>query len=68
MENEEQEDDYQFSEIKEGSKRAACTACGDPVKIVIHSGGKPMAAQHCKECYAELRYGKLPKIRRRRML
>jgi hypothetical protein len=68
MEDKEQENDYVFIEIEEGSKRTSCVACGDPVKIVIHSGGKPMAAQHCKECYAELRYGKFPKLRRRRIL
>ena len=68
VENEEQEDDYLFVEIVEGQKRSECVACGDPVKIVVHSGGKPMAALHCKECYAELRYGKFPKMRRRRML
>lgn len=46
--------------------RPTCTACGDPVKIVFHSGGVPMAAQHCKDCYAELRWGKVPKPRGRR--
>jgi hypothetical protein len=27
-----------------------------------------MAAAHCRDCYAELRWGKIPKARRRRML
>ena len=70
-ENEEQipkEDDYKFNKVGEGSERAQCAACGDPVKVIVHSGGVPMAAQHCKECYAELRWGKIPNGRRRRML
>ena len=66
-ENEKQEEEYQFNEI-DGSKRPECISCGDPVKIVVHSGGVPMAAQHCKDCYAELKWGKIPKYNRRRML
>jgi hypothetical protein len=60
------EDDYKFNKVEEGAKRPGCTSCGDPVKIVVHSGGVPMAAQHCKDCYAELRWGKIPKYSRRR--
>ena len=62
----EPEDDYKFGKVEDGSKRPSCVACGDPVKIVIHSGGVPMAAKHCKDCYAELRWGKVPKYSRRR--
>jgi hypothetical protein len=63
----EEEEEYQFLEINVNSKRRPeCQSCGDPVKIVFHSGGQPMMAQHCKECYAELRYGKVPKFKRRR--
>ena len=66
-EEESQEDEYSFVEIEEGAtKRAECISCGDPVKIVVHSGGKAMAAQHCKDCYAELRWGKIPRASRRR--
>jgi hypothetical protein len=61
------EDEYTFDKLEEGSKdRPKCVSCGDPVKLVVHSGGHVMAAQHCKECYAELRWGKIPKYRRRR--
>lgn len=67
-ENEKQEEEYQFDEVEEGSSRPECVSCGDPVKIIVHSGGVPMAAQHCKDCYAELRWGKIPKYNRRRML
>ena len=63
---EDEEDSYEFVEVEEGAKRPTCISCGDPAKIVIHSGGVPMAAQHCRECYAELRWGKIPKYRRRR--
>jgi hypothetical protein len=62
----ESEDEYKFDKLEEGSKRPSCSACGDPVKIIVHSGGTPMAAQHCRECYAELRWGKIPKHRRSR--
>ena len=62
----EPEDEYVFNELEEGAKRPSCASCGDPVKIVIHSGGTPRAAQHCRECYAELRWGKIPKHRRSR--
>lgn len=67
-EQQESEDEYFFEELKvDAKKRPKCIACGDPVKIVIHSGGVPMAAQHCRECYAELRWGKIPKHRRSRL-
>ena len=62
----ESEDEYHFEKLEEGSKRPECVSCGDPVKIVVHSGGVPLAAKHCKECYAELRWGKIPKYRRSR--
>lgn len=64
----EENDEYKFDKIDEGSRRPECVSCGDPVKIIVHSGGTPMAAQHCKECYAELRWGKIPKTRGRRRL
>lgn len=67
-EQEKSEDEYKFEKIEEGSKRPACVACGDPVKIIVHSGGVPMAAQHCKDCYAELRWGKIPHYRSKRRL
>ena len=59
--------EYKFEKVEEGGERPKCEACGDPVKIVIHSGGHPMAAKHCKDCYAELRYGKIPKHKRTRL-
>jgi hypothetical protein len=68
-ENEKHSSDDYYREVEEGGKRPGCISCGDSVKIVVHSGGKAMAAKHCKECYAELRYGKIPKyIRKRGML
>lgn len=48
-------------------KRPVCQACGDPVKIVFYSG-TPKFAQHCKDCYGELRWGKVSQYRGRRML
>jgi len=53
------ESDYQFVDIDQVDKKPNCQACGDPVKIVFHDG-KPRYAQHCHECYAELRWGKVP--------
>lgn len=69
-ENEEDsKEEYEFTKIEEGAKtRPSCISCGDPVKIVVHSGGVPMAAQHCNDCYSELRWGKIPRNNRRRML
>ena len=61
-----EEDSYPFSRIEEGAQRPKCISCGDPAKIVFHSGGVPMAAEHCREYYAELRFGKIPKYRRKR--
>jgi len=61
----ESEDEYIFNKVEDG-KRPKCISCGDPAKMVIHSGGVPMAAAHCKDCYAELRWGKIPKYKRRR--
>lgn len=67
MSEESNEPEYVFKALDEDVKeRPKCAACGDPVKIVMHSGGKPMAAQHCRECYAELRNGKIPKYNQRR--
>jgi hypothetical protein len=45
--------------------RPGCDSCGDPVKIVFYDG-VPHFAKHCKECFAELRYGKIPKLRGKR--
>lgn len=65
--NEEPGDEYKWNKLKDGSKiRPLCVACGDPVKVIIHSGGVPMAAQHCKDCYDELRWGKIPMSNRKR--
>jgi len=50
----------------ENKNHPSCSACGDPVRVVYHSGGIPMYAQHCHECYAEIRYGKIPPAPRRR--
>ena len=59
----EEEDDY-FTELDPDTKiRPTCDACGDSVKVVFHSG-IPKYAKHCKECYAELRWGKIPKMKR----
>ena len=57
-----------FKELENTTERPKCVACGDPVKVVIHSGGVPKAAQHCRECYAELHWGKIPKLKKRRIL
>ena len=63
----ESEEEYKFQKLEEGqTKRPECISCGDPVKVVIHSGGLPMLAQHCRDCYAELRWGKIPRSSRRR--
>lgn len=67
-EHAESEDEYKYEKLDEGSTRPSCISCGDPVKIVVHSGGVPMAAAHCKDCYAELKWGKIPKYQRRRCL
>lgn len=61
-----EEDGYVLSKLDEEKGRPRCISCGDPVKIIIHSGGVPLAAQHCRECYAELRWNKIPKIKKRR--
>ena len=57
---------YLFRKVEEDDERPVCFSCGDPVRIVYHSGGIPMYAQHCRECYAELRWGKIPPANRRR--
>lgn len=68
--DEQEIDGYKWKKLEEGSTtRPSCVSCGEPVKMIVHSGGVPMAAQHCKDCYAELRWGRVPKEgRRRRML
>ena len=47
--------------------RPECESCGDPVKLIFHNG-TPVFAQHCRECFAELKYGKIPKLKRKRTL
>jgi nitrate reductase beta subunit len=59
------EDGYVYLDPSEHRGRPGCISCGDPVKAVHHSG-KPMLARHCRECFAELFHGKIPKPRGRR--
>lgn len=56
---------YIYRDISAEEKRPSCASCGDQVKIVHHRG-IPKYAAHCKECYAELRWGKIPAGRGRR--
>lgn len=58
-------DKYIFHDVEPDQEHPVCMACGDPVKIIYHSG-VPKYAQHCSECYAELRWGKVPAANRRR--
>jgi len=53
----------EFDEVPAG--RPDCRSCGDPVKVVYYSG-RPRYAQHCRECYAELKHGKIPRAPQRR--
>ena len=57
---------YLYQGIDPDKVRPVCLACGDPVKMVYHSGGIPKYAQHCRECYTELRWGKIPRASRHR--
>ena len=52
-------------DVKSVEGRPECDACGDMVKLTFHNG-VPTFAKHCKECFAELRYGKIPKFGRRK--
>ena len=61
------EDGYVYLDPEEQSGRPKCISCGDSVKAVYHSG-QPMWAQHCRECFAELFHGKIPKFKGRRIL
>jgi len=56
---------YAYRNVDPEETRPSCAACGDPVKVVHHSG-IPKYAAHCRECYAELRWGKIPVGRGRR--
>ena len=63
----EKSDQYAYFDPDECSGRPKCISCSDPVKVVHHSG-KPMFARHCRDCYAELMHGVIPKMKSRRVL
>lgn len=56
---------YLYQDTKAVKTRPDCRSCGDPVKTVYFNG-TPKYAQHCHECFAEVRYGKIPAAPRRR--
>lgn len=46
-------------------KRPLCAACKDPVTVVFVNG-QATFANYCRECWAELRWGKIPPPNRKR--
>lgn len=61
------EDGYVYLDPDKQKERPSCISCGDPVRMVNHTG-KMMLARHCRECYAELFHGKIPRLRGNRIL